>query len=410
MLIFDKSFLESLNPDEAVWLDNFFLTSITPLFFVETLADLEKNVRKGRTPEDVVGNIAYKTPDMQSHISPHHASILAGALVGHEIPMDGRIFKAGGTLVQLNGQQGVVYKLSPEEEAFQRWQRHEFLDLERQIAKVWRKGVTGWDYSQVYQTFQGLYDTIRKPKSLEDAKHIADTLIELLDPGKSFILGLALLGFSQTAAKEILDRWKAAGSPALAKFCPYFVYMFSVELFYYLAVGADLISTVRPVNKADNKVDLAYLYYLPFCMIFVSNDKLHERIVPMFLRDDQSFVNGQALKADLAAVDKHFAAFPEEERVKGLFSLASDPPDDRAFLVTRLWDKHLPGWQKRRAEHQKLSPEAQKTLVDMINRIPEEGRPLSSEPDLKIEDMQYVHITRTMLRKKGKWVRVPPEA
>jgi len=24
MLIFDKSFLESLNPDEAAWLDNFF--------------------------------------------------------------------------------------------------------------------------------------------------------------------------------------------------------------------------------------------------------------------------------------------------------------------------------------------------------------------------------------------------
>jgi hypothetical protein len=48
MAIFDKSFLESLNPDEAVWFDNFFLTSITPLFFVETLADLEKQVHGGR--------------------------------------------------------------------------------------------------------------------------------------------------------------------------------------------------------------------------------------------------------------------------------------------------------------------------------------------------------------------------
>jgi hypothetical protein len=60
ILIFDKSTLESLNPDEAMWLDVFFNSNITPLFFVETLADLEKAVHGGRTPEDVVGNLAYK--------------------------------------------------------------------------------------------------------------------------------------------------------------------------------------------------------------------------------------------------------------------------------------------------------------------------------------------------------------
>ena len=44
ILIFDKSALESLNVDESVWLDNFYLMNITPLFYVETLADLEKAV------------------------------------------------------------------------------------------------------------------------------------------------------------------------------------------------------------------------------------------------------------------------------------------------------------------------------------------------------------------------------
>lgn len=410
MLIFDKSFLESLNPDEAVWLDNFFLTSITPLFFVETLADLEKHVRQGRTPEDVVGNIAYKTPDMQSHVNPHHASILAGEFAGYEVTMDGRILRAGGELVELNGRQGVVYKMSEEEVALQRWQRHEFLDLERQIAKFWRRSVTGRDYSQVYQTFKGLYDTLRKPKSLEDAKHIADTLIALLDERKSFTLGLALLGFSLDDAKIILNRWECSGSPPLSEFYPYFSYMYSVELFYYLAIGADLISRQRPAGKADNKVDLAYLYYLPFCMVFVSNDNLHERIAPLFLREDQSFVKGQTLKAGLAAIDEYFDAFPEEKKARGLFALASDPPDDASFLVTQLWDRHLPGWRKRRDEHEKLSPEAQKALVELINKIPKEGQPLNPASKLSMQDMQYVHVTRTILRKKGKWVRVPPEA
>ncbi len=51
ILIFDKSTLQSLSVDESVWLDAFYLSNITPLFFVETLADLEKEVATGRTPE-----------------------------------------------------------------------------------------------------------------------------------------------------------------------------------------------------------------------------------------------------------------------------------------------------------------------------------------------------------------------
>ena len=44
ILLFDKSALQSLSVDEAVWLDTFYYPVITPLFFVETLADLEKEV------------------------------------------------------------------------------------------------------------------------------------------------------------------------------------------------------------------------------------------------------------------------------------------------------------------------------------------------------------------------------
>src|SRR5712692_5928914 len=97
ILIFDKSTLQSLNPDEAVWLDNFFLTNITPLFFAETLADLEKEVGSGRTPEQVVGNLAYKTPDMQSNPNVHHLRLLQGELTGAvTVVMDGRMMVPGG--------------------------------------------------------------------------------------------------------------------------------------------------------------------------------------------------------------------------------------------------------------------------------------------------------------------------
>ena len=58
--LFDKSFLQQLNADEAVWFDNFFYPVIAPLFFIETLADLEKAPREGKTAEEgfVANNMA----------------------------------------------------------------------------------------------------------------------------------------------------------------------------------------------------------------------------------------------------------------------------------------------------------------------------------------------------------------
>jgi hypothetical protein len=91
-LIFDKSALECLSLDETNWLDNFFYTVITPLFYAETLADLEKEVAKGRTREQVVGSLAIRTPDMQSTACPHHYKLLGGVLYGGTLPLDGRHF------------------------------------------------------------------------------------------------------------------------------------------------------------------------------------------------------------------------------------------------------------------------------------------------------------------------------
>jgi len=46
ILIFDKSLIEMLSPDEAVWLGQFYRVNIVPVFLVETLADLEKRLRR----------------------------------------------------------------------------------------------------------------------------------------------------------------------------------------------------------------------------------------------------------------------------------------------------------------------------------------------------------------------------
>ena len=67
--------------NEAALLDNFYRATITPLFFVECLADLErKMVRMRGTPEQLVGSLAERTPDPQSVMNVHHMQILKGEL------------------------------------------------------------------------------------------------------------------------------------------------------------------------------------------------------------------------------------------------------------------------------------------------------------------------------------------
>jgi hypothetical protein len=110
--LFDKSFLQMLSVNESVWFDNFFLTNVCPLFYIETLADLEKSVREGRTPEQEVGVIADKFPEMHGTPSGYHIHQCLGDLMGYPAPMTGQIPIAGGRLVETGGKRGAVFERS----------------------------------------------------------------------------------------------------------------------------------------------------------------------------------------------------------------------------------------------------------------------------------------------------------
>ncbi len=411
MLIFDKSTLQSLSPDESMWLENFFLTNITPLFYIETLADLEKQVRSGRTPEDVVGSIARKTPDMSSYPNVHHTSLLAAELqgVGEVEIMHGRVILGRGRTVKLGNETGVLFEHAPETEAFQRWQRGEFLELERLGAKKWREALSNIDHEEMYQGFKRLYNGQEKPKTLAEVKAFSDRMINGDGRENSLRLGLNLMRVPEESQKAVLERYRTAGSPSLSDFAPYFHYVYSVELFFYMAMAADLISRER----ASNKVDLAYLYYLPFCMVFTSSDNLHERMVPLFLRKDQTFVKGVDLKADFAKLNAYYSGFPDELKMQGAMRFAPYPPTEGSYLVSALWDKYLPLWRKHQAERaNEPIGEVQKApegLMEKIRRFKEEAIPVDPSVEIDSDTADHVGFERRASMYKGNWRRFPPE-
>ena len=76
---------------------------ISTLFFVETLADLSIEVETGRTPEQVVENIAAKTPETGSAVSVNHWHLRLADLEGYQIEIARPPYIAQGRRLQVDG-------------------------------------------------------------------------------------------------------------------------------------------------------------------------------------------------------------------------------------------------------------------------------------------------------------------
>ena len=411
-LIFDKSAFQSLNPDEALWLDNFYLTNITPLFFVETLADLEKEIKIGKTPEQIVGNLAYKTPEMGC-INTHHAHLLYGELTNQgSVEMAGRPIVSGGQAMKLGDETGVMFREAPEVEAFKRWRKHQFLEVERTIAKKWRSGLENIPSKEGIELFEPFFKVLGVPKSFSELKLQVDKIIDGYNRKENLIFNLSVVGVPFEDQKEILQRWESTGRKPIREFAPYFAYILSVDLFFYLGTVTNLFSSFR--HPQTHKVDIAYLYYLPFCKIFVSSDKVHSTTVPFFLRPDQTFINGSDFKSDLTKLDQYYSALPEEVKNRGIVSFASIPPDDTSFFVTRMWDNYMSStWRNIKTRKfdgtDNIDPEKEKAITEKIRKFAKEATPVDRKSIGESDDAHNMVIEHLVSARKGKWRRFPPE-
>lgn len=389
-----------------MWFDHFFIANICPLFYVETLADLEKSVRDGRTPEQEVGFIANKTPSLRGMPCAYHGTMCLGELMGNPVPMNGQIPVSGGRYVMSDGKRGVVFDQTPEAEAFSRWQRGEFQQLERLHARAWREALQTLDLPALAEKFRILGITEKNCNTLAAAKEIAAGIVRRKDqPFDRIALAFNLLGIPRQYHTQIIQRWSIMGYPAFSEFAPYVAHVLEVEIFFQIALAANHISSGRSSNRAD----VAYLFYLPFCTAFVSGDKLHRRCAPLFLRANQEFVWAPDLKADLKHANEHFQAFPEDVKVKGIMAFAHVPPGGDDSVMVQLWDRHSPGWRNGFADNLITEPVKNAKLAADIKRM-SQSRPLTpDEIDSDHREADSVAIQRFASKRRGNWWQLPAD-
>jgi hypothetical protein len=213
-----------------------------------------------------VGIIAEKTPEMHGGPNVYHGELCIANLLGYPIPMTGQIPMGGDRPVKTDGKTGIVYDASPESKAFSRWQNGKFLEVERLFARVWRDSLNNVDLKAIAETMRVLGIDSKTCKSLQNARAVADAVVNAKDkPFDRIKLTFLFLNVPREFHRPILERWSIDGYRPLSTYAPYTAYVLTVELFFQIALAANLIATERP----SNRVDIAYLFYLPFCMVFI---------------------------------------------------------------------------------------------------------------------------------------------
>jgi hypothetical protein len=297
---------------------------------MEILGDLKKEAREGKAPpEDRVRDFAKKLFPMETVVNLHYKILLQGDLLGNPISFDGRphvgIKKA---VASESGMRGYLVEETEEEKSIYKWKDGNFTEADHELSALWRMTTTQ----------EELLERLKKSLNPDAAIKFADfqklnkfVTERITSPAIQEFLLISLFqnyDIDAMTSVQIFGRWNQEGKPLIKDFAPFAFHCLKVDTLFLFGLTSGLIGT-RPTNR----VDLEYLYYLPFGNIFTSNDKVHKNLVPLLLQDYQKFIVGPELKEDLKNIVAFLNTLEIEERRK----FKNVPPIIDSSITFQLW-------------------------------------------------------------------------
>ena len=138
-----------------------------------------------------------------------HTTICMSELAGNAVEMRRVPVRSGGKPVRRpDGTVGVIYDEAPEAKAFDRWQRGQFREIERDFAFGWRKQILEADDELTAKLARQILAITQEPKNLADALAIAKQVLQ--GEGQRFLLlktAYVLLGLDPAHFRRVQARW-----------------------------------------------------------------------------------------------------------------------------------------------------------------------------------------------------------
>jgi hypothetical protein len=339
-ILIDKSVLQGLAPREAKWLFHHLRVNLPPVFFAEILGDLKKEQEFSTgSGEGDVKMLSGKVGSASVFLNKDSRMLIDDELLGKRFPMDGQPVIDAEDVRMPAGTYARFYDQVPMQRVLARWKEGNFEAMEREFAQVWRNRLAGIDLGKIVQLNKSVRN--KQVRTPADVRRLVDD--ELFRPDRNFenlSYWLDTVGAPETVKAVIFENWKKAGRPPAIRFAPYLAHIAKVRKFFDIAVAHHVITT-----RSSNQIDIEYFDYLPFALIFSSNDKLHGEMYPALAEDWQIFMPFDELKTALRELADHYDAMTPEQKRHGSITYADYPPIETDNAITRAYDRFMPRWR-----------------------------------------------------------------
>jgi hypothetical protein len=348
--LLDKSAFQALSHREHLWLERYYFQNLAPVLVLELVGDLTKSYKDGRAPKEKAAELARKFLGSGPPVNVDYHRLMLQSLLGGNVPMQGKIIPDGAVTAPLpEGGYGMLVDVTSLNETIMRLQDGRTTELDELQSKLWRLVASGLNLNPLKEFINSKRIIVPRARDLAEALVVARGVA---DTGSLQVVWLQwLLGlfpFAEGAKAEILARWRTQGI-ALRTFAPYAHYCLCALLTLFVAWRDNLVRW-----QPTNLLDLQYLYYLPFCEVFSSDDRLHRALAPLLLQGNQEFLELKALKSSLRAIGDFFDGVPEDLRQAVNAVLGGYPPPRTGCSVYGSWLRRVGPWKIEAADRSKV--------------------------------------------------------
>lgn len=336
-ILFDKSLFQSTPVAAFVAVDRYLEILIPPILVREIGGDLASSNRKRREQDQRVFVAKLATRPGTRVFLAHHMSILELDLLGRPTAMDGRIPANMEVVRRPGGPPGLRVIKTPEELALDRWREGNFSRQDDLWAHRWQRVQKVVKSNFYAHTLRKHGIEIDAPKNLDELNERVEAV--MANPNPALQASLLYIIFDDFKLSEFYQIWAIrrfqSKKPRLPikEFAPYAAHCLKANLL--LGFGGQRLKQPHPHDLRD----LEYLYYLPFCEVFASDDKLHRKLVPLLKRPDQMLV-GLELEEDLRRLSEAWGNLSPEEKIEFARVNRYIPPQHEGSVVREIWERY----------------------------------------------------------------------
>jgi hypothetical protein len=289
-----------------------------------------------------VKTLARKLVSNHGIIQMHFRSLGIGEItrqLQEPVAMNGQVVVDGSApnILRSKDGHGIIYDGRQDWAMWNAWANGDFTEADAMLATRWREQAATIDLDGITSEWKAFCDEyMQGARSIQDVIDRVDALIA--QPGQqSNLLGMVYHFLEAPPAAQLMSSLLfATGSLTdVRAWAPYATSIARLGIVFCCCLTLRYI-TWRPTNV----LDLQYLFYAPFGMVFVSHDRLHQQLWPATTTGAE-FAWGADLKADLkrhVAARKAASEAREDGQPWKSYAEAFTP---ETSLIARLHSKYL---------------------------------------------------------------------